>query len=54
MAKKIFTAGVINATPFNNRAIVAPMTRISASETGVPGEIVQRYYASLRAAASAA
>ncbi len=46
MAKKIFTAGVINATPFNNRAIAAPMTRISASETGVPGEIVQRYYAS--------
>ncbi len=46
MAKQLFTAGTINGVLFNNRAMVAPMTRISASETGVPGEIVQHYYAS--------
>ena len=46
MAKRLFTAGTINATSFKNRAMVAPMTRISASETGVPGNIMQTYYAS--------
>ncbi|MDN4625974.1 NADH:flavin oxidoreductase [Erwinia sp. PsM31] len=42
----LFKAGQIARIAFKNRALVAPMTRISASETGLPGEIVQRYYAS--------
>lgn len=46
MTKRLFTAGTLNATAVKNRAMVAPMTRISASETGVPGEIMQKYYGS--------
>ena len=42
----LFKPGRINRVDFKNRALVAPMTRISASETGVPGEAMQRYYAS--------
>lgn len=34
----------INRTLFRNRIMVAPMTRISASETGVPGKRMQDYY----------
>lgn len=41
----LFTSGQIGQTTFNNRVMLAPMTRISASEQGVPGERVQRYYA---------
>lgn len=46
MTKRLFTAGTLNATAVKNRAMVAPMTRISASETGVPGDLMQKYYAS--------
>lgn len=42
----LFNPGRINKVDFTNRILVAPMTRISASETGVPGEMMQRYYAS--------
>ncbi|MEI2264624.1 NADH:flavin oxidoreductase [Erwinia sp. CGal63] len=42
----LFTPSRINRIAFKNRALVAPMTRISASETGVPGEVMRRYYAS--------
>lgn len=37
-------AASINGTAFKNRVMVAPMTRISASETGVPGKSMQDYY----------
>ena len=40
----LFEATFINRTLFRNRIMVAPMTRISASETGVPGEKMQDYY----------
>ncbi|MEP8549660.1 NADH:flavin oxidoreductase [Enterobacter mori] len=40
----LFEATFINRTLFSNRIMVAPMTRISASETGVPGEKMQDYY----------
>ncbi|RPE03236.1 NADH:flavin oxidoreductase [Candidatus Pantoea deserta] len=46
MTSRLFTPAALNGTPVKNRAMVAPMTRISASETGVPGEMMQRYYAS--------
>ncbi|WP_380178716.1 NADH:flavin oxidoreductase [Kalamiella sp. sgz302252] len=46
MHSLLFKAGQINRIAFKNRLLVAPMTRISASETGVPGEVMQRYYAS--------
>ena len=39
----LFEATFINRTLFRNRIMVAPMTRISASETGVPGEKMQDY-----------
>lgn len=41
----LFASGQINRTLFKNRMMVAPMTRISASETGVPDERMRRYYA---------
>ncbi|EPH6763160.1 NADH:flavin oxidoreductase [Cronobacter dublinensis] len=41
----LFESTSINCTPFRNRLMVAPMTRISASETGVPGKKMQDYYA---------
>lgn len=42
----LFQPGQLNQTRLNNRTMVAPMTRISASETGVPGDTMQHYYAS--------
>lgn len=39
-----FKSGRINQLALENRLVVAPMTRISASKTGVPGERMQRYY----------
>ncbi|MCR3713753.1 NADH:flavin oxidoreductase [Citrobacter freundii] len=41
----LFRKGQINKIIFKNRAMVAPMTRISASETGMPGNRMKRYYA---------
>ena len=40
----LYEAESINRTLFRNRIMVAPMTRISASETGVPGKKMQDYY----------
>ncbi|KJI49071.1 NADH:flavin oxidoreductase, partial [Enterobacter hormaechei] len=40
----LFEATFINRTLFRNRIMAAPMTRISASETGLPGEKMQEYY----------
>ncbi|MBO0639823.1 NADH:flavin oxidoreductase [Pantoea agglomerans] len=40
----LYEATSINGTPFRNRVMVAPMTRISASESGVPGKKMQDYY----------
>ncbi|QXG55132.1 NADH:flavin oxidoreductase [Pantoea jilinensis] len=40
----LYQAKSINSILFRNRIMVAPMTRISASETGVPGEKMQDYY----------
>lgn len=41
----IFYPGRINKMAAANRLVVAPMTRISASETGVAGERMRQYYA---------
>ncbi|WP_215848415.1 oxidoreductase [Candidatus Pantoea bituminis] len=40
----LFQTGQINKLQLKNRLLVAPMTRISASECGVPGERMQKYY----------
>lgn len=40
----LYEAKSINRALFRNRIMVAPMTRISASETGVPGKKMQDYY----------
>ncbi len=40
----LYDATSINDTLFKNRIMLAPMTRISASETGVPGKKMQDYY----------
>ena len=41
----LFKTGNIGRLAIRNRLIVAPMTRISASETGVPGTRMEKYYA---------
>ncbi|QCR38235.1 NADH:flavin oxidoreductase [Nissabacter sp. SGAir0207] len=41
---KLFHPGHINSLPLANRLAVAPMTRVSASETGVAGERMKHYY----------
>ncbi|MFG6484895.1 oxidoreductase [Klebsiella quasivariicola] len=40
----LFQSTRINQKMASNRLVVAPMTRISASETGGPGERMKRYY----------
>ncbi|NIG46434.1 NADH:flavin oxidoreductase [Enterobacter sp. Acro-832] len=40
----LFRSGHINHKVAPNRLVVAPMTRISASETGVPGARMKAYY----------
>lgn len=40
----VFTGTSLKALDFANRLSVAPMTRISASAAGVPGERMARYY----------
>lgn len=40
----LFRHGQINQTTLHNRILLAPMTRISAAEDGVPGETMRRYY----------
>ncbi|MEI3852095.1 MULTISPECIES: NADH:flavin oxidoreductase [Ensifer] len=40
----IFTGITLKGLDFSNRLSVAPMTRISASAAGVPGERMRRYY----------
>lgn len=42
--KKLFESTTLNRLALNNRIMVAPMTRISASVDGVPGERMKRYY----------
>ncbi|WP_148863338.1 oxidoreductase [Marinobacter fonticola] len=41
----LYTPGHIGGSSLKNRAIVAPMTRVSASEDGVPTEQMAQYYA---------
>ncbi|MCY1240672.1 hypothetical protein D9M68_616510 [compost metagenome] len=40
----VFTGITLKGLDFTNRLSVAPMTRISASAAGVPGERMQHYY----------
>ena len=40
----LYESTSINRALFRNRIMVAPMTRISASENGVPGKKMQDYY----------
>ncbi len=41
----LYTPGYIGGVSLKNRAVVAPMTRVSASEDGVPTEQMIEYYA---------
>jgi len=41
----LYTPGYIGEVSLKNRAIVAPMTRVSAGEDGVPTEQMAQYYA---------
>jgi 2,4-dienoyl-CoA reductase-like NADH-dependent reductase (Old Yellow Enzyme family) len=43
--KHLFQRVTLNQLALKNRVMVAPMTRISASVDGVPGERMQQYYA---------
>ncbi|WP_336777015.1 NADH:flavin oxidoreductase [Pantoea sp. USHLN256] len=42
--KHLFQSGTLNRLVLKNRIMVAPMTRISASVDGVPGERMRHYY----------
>ena len=42
--KHLFQSSTLNHLDLTNRLMVAPMTRISASVDGVPGERMQQYY----------
>lgn len=42
--KHLFQSGTLNRLALKNRIMVAPMTRISASVDGIPGERMQHYY----------
>ncbi len=42
--KHLFQSDKLNRLSLKNRLLVAPMTRISASVDGVPGERMQQYY----------
>lgn len=44
-APSLFDTPALNGVPLRNRLVVAPMTRISATDTGVPTEAMRRYYA---------
>ncbi|WP_427307767.1 NADH:flavin oxidoreductase [Cupriavidus sp. H39] len=44
-APSLFDALALNGVPLRNRLVVAPMTRISASDAGVATEAMRRYYA---------
>ncbi|NMH70036.1 NADH:flavin oxidoreductase [Bacillus sp. RO3] len=41
---KLFSKGNLGAGLTKNRYIVAPMTRVSAEENGIPNEIMENYY----------
>lgn len=41
----LFTPGRIGNQTLKNRTVVAPMTRVTASEEGIPSERMQAYYA---------
>lgn len=43
-ASPLFTANQINRLRLANRLVVAPMTRVSASESGIPGTRMRAYY----------
>ncbi|QET05290.1 NADH:flavin oxidoreductase [Cupriavidus pauculus] len=43
--RTLFDAGQLGTLPLANRIAVAPMTRISATESGVPTDTMRRYYA---------
>ena len=42
--KHLFQSGRLNRLTLKNRIMVAPMTRISASVDGVPGDRMKHYY----------
>ena len=42
--KHLFQSGTLNRLALKNRIMVAPMTRISATVDGVPGERMKHYY----------
>ncbi|SOY69517.1 putative NADH:flavin oxidoreductase [Cupriavidus taiwanensis] len=44
-APSLFDTPALNGVPLRNRLVVAPMTRISATGTGVPTAAMRRYYA---------
>ncbi|ULX52473.1 NADH:flavin oxidoreductase [Cupriavidus taiwanensis] len=44
-APSLFDTPALNGVPLRNRLVVAPMTRISATDSGVPTAAMRRYYA---------
>jgi len=44
-SSSLFSSGRVGNLLLSNRLAVAPMTRVSASEKGIPGERMQAYYA---------
>jgi len=43
--QELFTDAQVGHLTLNNRMVVAPMTRISATEDGRANEVMERYYA---------